>query len=148
MNPDVFGIRRQRTEVTDVAAEHVATWFGDGDHERVDSRAPVRLGSERRRPSGEAFGYALEDLAGLQEAVYVRICALLSGQALDEHDRGHHWWPEPLPAEGLDPRECLGIAASKTSHAARVQDEDAQTAFLLRWRPLISAARRLARAAV
>jgi len=145
MNPDFGCEGGQGTEIPKVAAKDIAARLGDCNDQGVDGRSCPRLGAQGRGASGDAFRDALDDLAGLEKAVDVRVCALLAGEALHQHDRGHDRRPETLPPKRLDPREGVGVAAGQSRHPARVEDEGAQTAFRLLPRALISTARRSAR---
>ncbi len=147
MNADALDVRGQGTKVPHITTQHVPPGLGEGHDERIDCGARLRLRSECGRPSGDPFRRSLKDLAGLEEAVHMRMSALFSTEALDEHDRGHDRRPQPLPSESLDLGQGVRVATSKTRDTARVQYKDAQTAFLVRRRP-ISAAIRLARSVV
>lgn len=96
------GVRRERAEVLDVAAEHDATRFGTGHHDGIDGRAALGQVSQLAGAAGESCRQILTDVAGLEKPVYRRVMALTTRDRLDEDGGGNERRPLPVAHEGTD----------------------------------------------
>ena len=101
---DALGVRRERREVTDVAAENSPAGLGGADDDRIDRRASPGAVAEHCGTSSLRCGEAILENTGGEEPVGHRVAVEPSRQRLDEHGGRDERRPEALLAQRRDHR--------------------------------------------
>lgn len=84
---------RKRAEVSRVRREDGPPWFSEGDHERIDGRAPTSPSSELRGSPSNGLRHHLDDIAHLEKTIGGGVSPRLALQALDQHNGWNHRGP-------------------------------------------------------
>ena len=93
LDADAIGVSGKCLDVGSISGEDRASWFGNRDHQCVDSRAGTGTSAEFGSPAGDVHTDGRFDDARLQKSVGLGIAAGIAVQRLDEHQRGNEWWP-------------------------------------------------------
>ncbi len=119
----VAGVSGERSEIHGIAGEHScsAALVCDGDDDRIDGGGGTTrgdLGPQPSRSSGQDL-VNRSDVARAEQAILLKIAAVVTGERLCQNDGGHDRRPFPASPELGE----AGAISCETGQAVRVEDD-------------------------
>ena len=120
---------RECSEVFDVASEHDATRFRNGNDDGVHCRTALGKVAQLARATSKGGGQVLPDIASLEQTIHCCVIALATRGRLGEDHGRNQWWPGASSNQCADGGDGILVSLGKEAHSPGVQDEHRQLAL-------------------
>ncbi len=112
---------RECAEILEIAGEHGPERLGECDDDGIDRGAPTSPSAQRRGTPSDGLGQFADQVAGLEEAIHLRIPVRTAGCRLDQHHTGNERRPPSVALKDRDQGRGLGASPGESADAPGIE---------------------------